>query len=90
MHREWWINNRINYFNGKYLSDAYKSDKYVMRLYTPQNGAAYFIPQYDLSAEDFQLNIEEGIQYYIKDENDEYVRIPEDATFDASELYYVE
>jgi hypothetical protein len=44
MHREWWLFNRINYFNGKYLSNAYKGDKYVMRLYTPQNGESYYVP----------------------------------------------
>jgi hypothetical protein len=35
MHRKWWLFNRVNYFNGKYLSSIYKNDKYVMRLYTP-------------------------------------------------------
>ena len=35
MHRKWWLQNRINYFNGKYLSDAYKKDRYILRLYTP-------------------------------------------------------
>jgi hypothetical protein len=36
LHRKWWLKNRINYFNGKYLSNVYKSDKYTLRLYTPQ------------------------------------------------------
>lgn len=35
MHRRWWLANRLNYFNGKYLSSAFKTDKFTMRLYTP-------------------------------------------------------
>lgn len=36
MHRRWWLANRLNYFNGKYLSSAFKADKFTMRLYTPR------------------------------------------------------
>jgi hypothetical protein len=42
MHREWWLYNRINYFNGKYLSEQYKTDKYEMRLYTPSVSVTYY------------------------------------------------
>ena len=42
MHREWWLYNRINYFNGKYLSEQYKTDKYEMRLYTPSASVTYY------------------------------------------------
>jgi hypothetical protein len=42
MHREWWLYNRINYFNGKYLSEQYKTDKYEMRLYTPSASVDYY------------------------------------------------
>jgi len=44
MHRKWWLKNRINYFNGKYLSNTYKDDKYILRLYTPSPGEKYYIP----------------------------------------------
>ena len=86
MHREWWINNRINYFNGKYLSNAYKSDKYVMRLYTPQNGESYYVPQYDLTKEEFDANIFEGIIYYINI-NGEWQEA--NTNFDENNTYYI-
>jgi len=35
MHRRYWLKNRISYFDGKYLSDNYRTDKFTMRIYTP-------------------------------------------------------
>ena len=58
MHREWWLQNRINYFNGKYLSDEYKNDKYEMRLYTPQVDG-YYAAVYTPLEEEFN----EGLYY---------------------------
>lgn len=59
MHREWWLMNRINYFNGKYLSDEYKNDKYEMRLYTPQV-SGYYAAVYTPLEEEFNAGL-----YYI-------------------------
>lgn len=58
MHREWWLQNRINYFNGKYLSNEYKNDKYEMRLYTPQNSGYYTVVYTPLEEE-----FDEGLYY---------------------------
>ena len=86
MHREWWISSRINYFNGKYLSNAYKNDKYVMRLYTPQSGASYYVPQYDLTEDEFNANMLENVIYYINIDG-EMVRASSE--FNSNNLYYI-
>jgi hypothetical protein len=43
LHRKWWIQNRLNYLNGKYLSDNFKADRYIMRLYTPEANEINYI-----------------------------------------------
>lgn len=66
MHREWWLFNRINYFNGKHLSEQYKTDKYEMRLYTPSaSNTYYFAGVLEPLKEEFDqglyyINIHEG------------------------------
>lgn len=34
-HRQWWLSNRLNYFDGKYLADAVLSDNLNFRIYSP-------------------------------------------------------
>ena len=43
LHRKWWVQNRLNYLNGKYLSDNFKNDRYIMRLYTPEADEINFV-----------------------------------------------
>ena len=68
MHRRWWINNRLQYFNGMYLSEDYKSDKYILRLYTPVAGEDNYTAVLNPKEEEFS-------QYYIRIEieNGEFI-----------------
>lgn len=61
MHRKYWLKNRISYFDGKYLSQNYRDDKYTMRLYTPQVGADNYYRAYDVNADNFRPDT-----YYIR------------------------
>ena len=54
MHRRYWLKNRIAYFDGKYLSDNYKTDRFMMRLYTPNAGAENYFRANDVTAETFR------------------------------------
>ena len=74
MHREWWLFNRINYFNGKHLSEQYKTDKYEMRIYTPSATINYY---YAGVLEPLKEEFDQGL-YYIneyegQDEEPKYV-----------------
>jgi hypothetical protein len=89
MHRKWWLFNRVNYFNGKYLSSIYKNDKYVMRLYTPEEGQKQYIPQYDLTKEEFDNNRALGVQYYIASGPEEFTLVLETDEYDANQVYYI-
>ena len=53
MHRRYWLANRIQYFNGKYLSSAYTEDRFLMRLYTPNAGGDNYVLANDVTAENF-------------------------------------
>ena len=88
MHRKWWLKNRINYFNGKYLSNEYKNDKYVMRIYTPSKGMVYYIPQYDLTAAEFDEN-KATIQYFVRKKKGSNVYWNEDGGVEGVDFEYV-
>ena len=89
MHRKWWLQNRMQYFNGKYLSQNYKSNKYTLRIYRPQLGEIQYIPQYDLTAEEYNFNIENNntVYYYYDEEKEQYIVSNE---FKTGTLYYIE
>ena len=36
-HREWWLSNRLNYFDGKYHSDGFMGDRIALRIYSLSN-----------------------------------------------------
>ena len=89
MHRKWWLYNRINYFNGKYLSEAYKKDRYILRLYTPSatEDNYYTIP--DLTEEVFNEN---KTLYYVRfGEEGSYIfiQVTESDIYDSNTTYYV-
>ena len=88
MHREWWLKNRINYFNGKYLSDAYKKDRYVLRLYTPSATEDNYFAVPDLDEETFILN--KTLYYTRIGEEGSYIFIPVEETdsFNSEITYY--
>lgn len=89
MHRKWWLQNRINYFNGKYLSDAYKKDRYILRLYTPSASGDNYYAVPDLTEEQFILN---KTAYYIRSGTEgNYVFTPmkESDSFDSNTTYYM-
>ena len=86
MHRKWWLKNRINYFNGKHLSSAYKDDKYIMRLYTPQKGDIVYEPVGSLTEEQFNSNT-----YYILSYDAEGDSIYTIATeYNENTVYYIQ
>ena len=80
MHRQWWLSNRLNYFDGKYLSEQYKFDRFVMRLYTPNTGDEY-VRDTSVTEATYQPNMHhilvEGV--YILDES---------ANFDSEKTYF--
>jgi hypothetical protein len=89
MHRKWWLQNRINYFNGKYLSDAYKKDRYILRLYTPSASGDNYYAVPDLTEELFILN---KTAYYTRSGTEgNYVFTPvgENDSFDNTITYYM-
>ncbi len=85
MHRRYWLSNRIQYFNGMYLSSAYKEDRFMMRLYTPNVGDAAYTVVDDITAENFVPNT-----YYIRTGNEgSYVYVLA-SSFEAGEVYYIQ
>ena len=86
MHRKWWIKNRVNYFDGKYLSENYKKDKYILRLYTPEKGVKYYAAQHGLTEDEFNAN-KDTITYWIKLDNGTYQKATSE--FIADITYYV-
>jgi hypothetical protein len=56
MHRRYWLSNRIKYFNGKYLSNAYTEDRFMMRLYTPNAGGDNYTVATGVNGENFNNN----------------------------------
>ena len=85
MHRKWWLYNRINYFNGKYLSSAYKDDRYVLRIYTPQKGQAYYRSVGTITEEEFNSSTY-YIEQYDVHQNKTYI---EATVYDSMTIYYV-
>jgi hypothetical protein len=85
MHRKWWLKNRINYFNGKYLSNSYKDDKYIMRLYSPQKGKELYEPVGELTETEFN----QGTYYIQGFDTEQNITIYIQAvTYDPNEVYY--
>lgn len=83
MHRKYWLKNRIAYFNGKYLSNDYRSDKFTMRLYTPEAGADNYYRVYNITEEQFNNNT-----YYTRSANPPYI-FTKATTYDSSTDYYM-
>ena len=85
MHRRYWLKNRISYFDGKYLSDNYRSDKFMMRLYTPNAGGDNYIIASNVTADNFNENT-----YYTRtgDYNIGFV-FTEASIFAPGEVYYI-
>ena len=85
MHRRYWLKNRISYFDGKYLSDNYRSDKFMMRLYTPNAGGDNYIIASNVTADNFNENT-----YYTRtgDYNIGFT-FTEATIFAPGEVYYV-
>lgn len=82
MHRQWWLNNRLNYFDGKYLSTQYKFDRFVMRLYTPDSGAEY-IRDTSVTADTYQPNT-----HYIYNADEEIYVLDASESYDANKAYF--
>lgn len=36
-HRQWWLSNRLNYFDGKYATDSFIGDRIALRIYNLSN-----------------------------------------------------
>lgn len=68
MHRRYWLKNRISYFDGKYLSDNYRTDKFTMRIYTPQANEDNYYRVYDVNITNFGEKT-----YYIRSDEPPYV-----------------
>ena len=86
MHRKWWLKNRINYFNGKYYSDEFKEDRYILRIYTPSSTGDNYYLDYTVTADNFKP---EQNDYYLKGEDGKFVKVPpEGHDYDSSEEYY--
>lgn len=84
MHREWWIDNRIAYFNGKYLSNDFKADRYEMRLYTPKANEDNYTAVLSPTLEEFNSG-----KYYQKIEQGEgFSFIPATGTFKDEDYFY--
>lgn len=83
MHRKWWISNRLDYFDGKHLSDAYKNDRFITRLYTPSASEDNYYAVPDLTAEQFELDT-----YYIRNEVDGVYEFTEATEFVTGITYY--
>ena len=81
MHRKWWLENRLNYLDGEYLSDVYKNDKFIMRLYTPQVAETYYAIV-ALTEDTYVPN-----KYYTKS-GETYILAT--GAFDSNETYYRE
>ena len=85
MHRQWWVSNRFNYFDGKYLAESYKKDRFIMRLYTPTATNRFVEIRF---TEDSGLTYEPG-KYYLNigtQEEPDY-QITNEA-FDEEKTYY--
>ena len=82
MHRRYWLKNRISYFDGKYLSDNYRTDKFTMRIYTPEAGADNYFRVYDVNASNFNERV-----YYTRSEEPPYIFTVAE-TFAAGTEYY--
>ena len=83
MHRQWWLNNRFNFFDGMYLSDQYKQDYFGMRLYTPSATDKYERDT-SVSAETYEPG-----KYYVYDAESQTYVLSNDE-FNAETAYYVE
>ena len=68
MHRRYWLKNRISYFDGKYLSDNYRTDKFTMRIYTPEAGADNYFRVYNVNASNFNERV-----YYTRSKEPPYI-----------------
>jgi hypothetical protein len=84
MHRKWWLKNRINYFNGKYYSDEFKEDRYILRIYTPSSTGDNYYLDYTVTADNFKPDEN---TYYLK-EGDKFVEVSKNHPYDSSEEYY--
>ena len=85
MHRRYWLKNRIAYFDGKYLSENYRSDKYTMRIYTPQAGQDNYFRVYDVNASNFNQKT-----YYTREETAPGTYVFTEATSFVSGTEYYE
>ena len=85
MHREWWLDNRLNYSDGKRLSEAYRGDRFIMRLYTPQPGESIYVPVEGLTADAYAPG-----KYYVQDEDSDgkIIYIIANGDFDSDLVYY--
>ena len=88
LHRKWWIQNRLNYLNGKYLSDNFKTDRYIMRLYTPAPNKINYIEVGQITENEFAQG-----EFYIrtKIENEDGTTSYEynkAVSYDENEFYF--
>lgn len=83
MHRQWWLNNRFNFFDGMYLSDDYKEDYFEMRLYTPSSEDG-FVVDTSVTAETYVP----GVSHYIYNEETKTYEISMEA-FNAEKTYFI-
>lgn len=92
MHRRWWLSNRFNYFNGKYVSDDYKRDRFVMRLYSPDenlDAGSIYISLGILNQSQYEIEQQKWQMLYKKVlENDEYRFIEVNIWETNTEYYY--
>ena len=82
MHRRYWLKNRISYFDGKYLSDNYRTDKFTMRIYTPQANEDNYYRVYDVNIDNFGEKT-----YYTRSNEPPYI-FTEALEFVAGTEYY--
>lgn len=82
MHRRYWLKNRISYFDGKYLSDNYRTDKFTMRIYTPEAGADNYFRVYNVNASNFNERV-----YYTRSKEPPYIFTIAEAFVAGTEYY---
>lgn len=86
MHRKYWLKNRMSYFDGKYLSENYRNDKYTMRLYTPQPGQDNYYRVYNITESMFN---EDPSKYFLRPNENESIFVSAGTSYDSSAKYYM-
>jgi hypothetical protein len=78
----------MNYFNGKYLSNTYKDDRYILRLYTPSASEDnyYYVP--NVSEDEYNNSINPWYKRVETENGYEFIEIPSSEPYDSNQAYY--